>query len=115
MGGELRDIYSIKLREHLAMNHRGRGKLLLQGVGPHQKRAASARRVQDDIVRSSDAGGVDEVHDVGNRVVLAEAVSFGRAEKGLENGPDDVVVELREVEAVDLPDELPPAGGRVLA
>ena len=92
-----------------------RREVLLAGIGPDKERAATAGGVHDVGAGVADAEGVDEVHDLGLGVVLAVTVALFRADEPLENRPDHVVVQRREVESFDRIEEFTPRGYRVVA
>src|SRR5881396_419431 len=88
--------------------------MFLSRVRAHRKSAAATRRVQNDRIRFPDRKGVDHIDDFRLGVVLSPPMPLLRSQEILKNVPNQILIELSEIEFVEEGDQRSPALDRLV-
>lgn len=89
MAGILQDVATVDIRKELRMVHQ-RIEVFLPGVAAHEEGSATAGWIEDFRFSFPDGKGVNQIHDFGERVMLAIAVPLLGADELFVHSPDHV-------------------------
>src|ERR1043166_8047594 len=76
--------------------------IFLARVGAHEKGPTTTPGIENSVIAIANAKGVYQVYDLRSGIVLAIFVPFLRRDQLLENATNNVIVQLRKIELVDV-------------